>query len=395
MPQAAAHRRPCLLFLLAAAALATPAFSQPAPASWQACAAVANAADRLACFDRWAEAQRAAPVVPAAPATVAPAAPATPATTATAGPPPAAPQAVPPPVTTGPWRDLRLTELEGCHDTNYSALSRYWELEPGADCGTFGIRGYRPITLALVTADTVNRQPTSGNPVNNAPAPVDYRNTETRLQLSVRTKVASGLLPWKPGGSDSLWFGYTQQSYWQLFTPALSRPFRSTDHEPELVYVVPVQSAAEGRWRLRYAGLGLVHQSNGQSLPYSRSWNRAYLMAGAERGPLQLHARAWRRLSEQAGSDDNPGIGSYVGRAELRGTWQVNRRHQLAATLRHTLDDSGRGSVRLEWFRTLGDAAGAGGLQLHTQLFTGWGDSLLDYNRKRTVFSVGLSLVEW
>ena len=36
-----------------------------------------------------------------------------------------------------------------------------------------------------------------------------------------------------------------------------------------------------------------------------------------------------------------------------------------------------------------------GGLQLHTQLFHGYGDSLLDYNHRRTVFSVGLSLVEW
>jgi phospholipase A1 len=57
----------------------------------------------------------------------------------------------------------------------------------------------------------------------------------------------------------------------------------------------------------------------------------------------------------------------------------------------------GAGSVRLEWFRTLWDdgVGPPGGLQLHTQLFTGYGDTLLDYNRRRTVFSVGLSLVEW
>src|SRR5690606_29922196 len=106
-----------------------------------------------------------------------------------------------------------------------------------------------------------------------------------RLQLSVRTKLASALLPFAPNASDSLWLGYTQQSYWQLFSPGLSRPFRSTDHEPEIIYVMPLQDAMPGQWRLRFAGLGLVHQSNGQSLPYSRSWNRAYLMAGAEKGP--------------------------------------------------------------------------------------------------------------
>jgi len=35
------------------------------------------------------------------------------------------------------------------------------------------------------------------------------------------------------------------------------------------------------------------------------------------------------------------------------------------------------------------------GLRYHLQLFSGYGDSLLDYNRKRNVLSVGLSLVDW
>jgi phospholipase A1 len=56
------------------------------------------------------------------------------------------------------------------------------------------------------------------------------------------------------------------------------------------------------------------------------------------------------------------------------------------------------GSVKLEWLHTLSDTDGSGkpgGLQLHTQLFSGYGDSLIDYNRRRTVLGVGLSLVDW
>ena len=56
---------------------------------------------------------------------------------------------------------------------------------------------------------------------------------------------------------------------------------------------------------------------------------------------------------------------------------------------------AGRGSARLEWFKTLAPASGQSDLRLHTQLFSGYGDSLTDYNFRRTVFSVGLSLLDF
>jgi len=354
---------------------------------WRVCSSQANDGQRLACFDRWVESQGTLGRAQGAPAPLHSA--------ASIAVPTPSPE---PPIISAPGTRLgvRLTRREGCHDPRSSFTSRYWELEPGADCGEFGIRGYRPISLGLVAADTVNRQPTSGNSANNALTAQDFRTNELRLQLSVRTKVLQGLLVNTADKRDSLWFGYSQQSYWQLFTPALSRPFRSTDHEPEIVYIAPLQSAAPGAWRLRYTGLALTHQSNGQSLPLSRSWNRATLMLGGERGPLQLQGRIWRRLAE-GGKDDNPAITDYIGRAELRAAWQGEGANLWAITARHALRREGRGSVRLEWFRDLSDTdAGApGGLQLHTQLFTGYGDTLLDYNRRRTMLSIGFSLVDW
>jgi phospholipase A1 len=159
---------------------------------------------------------------------------------------------------------------------------------------------------------------------------------------------------------------------------------------------MPLQAPDPDRWRVRLGGLGIVHQSNGQSLPLSRSWNRAYLMAGAENGRLQVHARVWKRLPE-SGGEDNPGIGDFIGRAEARFVWHADRDNLWSLTGRHSLHATARGSWRLEWFRTLGDPGEGppGGLQLHAAVFTGYGDSLLDFNRRRTVFSLGLSLVEW
>ncbi len=287
-----------------------------------------------------------------------------------------------------------------CKNPKFSETSRFWELEAGSNCGTFGIRGYRPISLAWIGADSVNTQPTSPSPNHTAPTITPYRNIETRIQLSIRTKIAEGLLT--QGQEllrDSLWFGYSQQSNWQLFSGDLSRPFRTTDHEPEITYVYPTDAPLPGGWRLRYSGISLIHQSNGQPLPLSRSWNRTALMMGIEKGrEFRIHARLWKRIREDAATDDNPDISDKLGRAELSAYWNVSTGNTLGATWRHALTSSNGGSLRLEWLKGLGETSttsGGNGLRLHTQLFSGYGDSLIDYNRRRTVLSVGLSLVDW
>jgi phospholipase A1/A2 len=137
-----------------------------------------------------------------------------------------------------------------------------------------------------------------------------------------------------------------------------------------------------------------VHQSNGQSLPYSRSWNRLYLMGGVELDDrFAITGRIWKRVHESAADDDNADISNYVGRAEITGRWNIDN-GTLAMTLRNNLRESGRGSIRLEWLKPIGDS-NRSNLRFHTQLFYGYGDTLVDYNRKRAVLSIGLSLVDF
>ena len=379
--------RLCAAVLGAALPLAShaqPANPAASAAGWRQCAALTGDSQaRLACFDQWAgeQAWQAPP--------------------ATASAQPAAAGAPPPPVdaTLPATRIIEVAQVDGCRDGQYSTLSRFWELESGSDCGAFRFRGYRPMSVSVVGASNVNRLPTSGNPDNNADDPVAYRRTEMRVQLSVRTKLAQNLLTrGHPTLRDSLWAGYTQQSYWQLFSSSISRPFRNTDHEPEIMYVYPTDAKLPFGWRWRYSGVGLVHQSNGQSQPLSRSWNRAYLMTGMELdNRWTLTGRIWKRLHERAANDDNPGISGYVGRAELGLTWNPDQDNTLALTMRHSLGSAGRGSARLEWMQGLGTSlvGNRTNLRLHTALFSGYGDSLIDYNRKRTVFSVGVSLVDF
>ena len=382
MPSLAYPLKASPVALALVALLANPAAQAQVPsAAWQRCAATSDSAARLACFDQWAGQQ----------AWQAPAA------SAAQDDPPAAPSLVD--TTLPATRIIEVAQTAGCRDPQYSTLSRFWELESGSDCGTFSFRGYRPITASVVAASNVNRQPGSPSADHTAQESTPFRRTEARLQLSVRTKIAQGLLTQgHPTRKDSLWFGYTQQSYWQLFSPQISRPFRTTDHEPEVMYVYPTDAQLPWGWRWRFSGIGVAHQSNGQSLPLSRSWNRAYLMTGMELdNRWTVTGRLWKRLSESADSDDNPGISDYVGRGELAVRWNVNKDNTLGATFRSSLASSDRGSVRLEWMQALGSGlwGGKSNLRLHTALFSGYGDSMIDYNRKRTVFSLGVSLVDF
>ena len=357
------------------------ALAIPTETAWQQCLALTNdATARLSCFDRWATLQS-VPIAPAAPVGV----PAVLASTSATVPTQAETGAAAPPA----------LMVYDCTSDRYSELSRFWELEAGTDCGTFNMRGYHPISLSWIASNGANGASTA-----TATSAEPYGDNEARIQLSVRTKIAQGILT---GGReqlrDSLWFGYSQQSYWQLFNGGLSRPFRSTDHEPEVTYIYPTRAQLPLGWQLRYTGISAVHQSNGQSQPLSRSWNRTVLMAGFEKGnDYTLQAKFWKRMKEDPANDDNPDIEDLIGRAEFSGSWNVDKNNTLGLTLRHALRSDANGSVRMDWYRTLGNGGqpgGKSGLRFHTRLFAGYGDSLIDYNRRRTVLSVGLSLVDW
>ena len=354
--------------------------------AWQQCSMQKDASARLACYDQWAAQHTAASATQSSPATT---------TAAVAGQP-----QLKAPADAAQLADLAPSPaIGGCRDADYSEMSRFWELEAGTDCGTFSFRGYRPLSVSVSGSDKVNDLPQSGNPGNSATTATSYQKQEMRIQLSVRTKLAQNLLT-DPGSNlrDSLWVGYTGLSYWQVFNSDLSRPFRNTDHEPEVFYVYPTTAQLPFGWRWRYTGVGLVHQSNGQSDPLSRSWNRYYLMTGLELdNRWQVQAKVWKRMKESADDDNNPNIQDYIGRGELKLGWNVNRGNWLGLTARGSLNGHGKGSGRLEWMHTLGEGwmGGKSNLRLHAQLFHGYGDTLLDYNYKRTALSLGFSLLDF
>lgn len=342
-----------------------------------ACAAIESDGDRLLCYDRLSGRAR-APVPEAASAIVTLPAPL-----------PRAPQGEPvTPVATpsGPGLQARPARSSG------GLWSRFWELDRADKRGTFNFLTYRPnFLLPVHYTSRINRHPTSPSPGREGNLP-DYKRIEAKLQLSLRTKIAQSLLL----PDADLWFGYTQQSLWQVWNKQDSAPFRSTDYEPELIYVLPVPrdvGELPGGWRLSMLQAAVAHQSNGQAEPLSRSWNRVYVAAGLERGEISVLARLLRRLPEDREDDDNPDLTSFRGRGDVAVTWAPGRA-TASLLYRTTLRKSGRGALQFDWTYPV-NADKPDGLRWYVQVFTGYGETLLDYNFRQTSVGLGLTLFEF
>ncbi|RZL11065.1 MAG: phospholipase [Rubrivivax sp.] len=354
-----------LAVVAACSALLSQAVAQPqsTAADLQACLGLQPDSARLACYDRQAgrEAMVTLPASPVVEPGTAEAQPQTPA---------AAPVV---------------------KQQSDSFLSRYWELDDQDKRGTFNYTGYRPnVFMPLHQMREVNRTPSSPTRGQAASLP-KYKHGEAKIQLSLRSKVLEDvLLP----GAD-LWVAYTQQSMWQLWNPGESAPFRNTDYQPEAIFVVPTPEAWRNLplgWAWRMSQLGIVHQSNGQPDPLSRSWNRVYGVLGFERQDLVLSFRLEQRLEKDSDErDDNPDIVDYLGRTEVQLAWSPGR---ATSALTWRPGSSGKGSLQYDWSYPVNKER-PDGLRWYVQLFHGFGETLLDYNFRQTSLGLGVTIFKF
>jgi phospholipase A1 len=272
-----------------------------------------------------------------------------------------------------------------------NTLADHWDLgdSENDDKDLFVIRTYKPVyVLVAKVSDNVNRMPHSANPERNIDESIPLNKTEQMFQLSLKTKVFNDVFGDKVGGD--IWAAYTQVSFWQVFNTDLSRPFRETNYEPEVMFVLPVRYRLFGLDGV-FLGLGYNHQSNGRANPLSRSWNRIVAQVALEGKNASVVFKPWWRLPESDEKDDNPGIENYLGRSELLFAWGKGI-HAVNCTARHSLrfGDNNRGSLRLAYSIKIID-----NLRFRAQVFSGYGESMIDYNHRQTVVGFGLSLVEW
>lgn len=217
-------------------------------------------------------------------------------------------------------------------------------------------------------------------------------NSEARIQLSFKyqlfgSQAHTGQRKW----SDGFYFAYTQRMFWDL--GANSSPFRNIDFQPEVFYVTPPKALSD--MATLSAQVGLRHESNGRDGEFSRSLNTVYIapMAAFSLGEdlrLTVAPRAWLYAGDLS---DNPDIRRYRGNTGLFVEIGEGNGLRLSTSSRFNFG-SGKGSVAADVSYPLRRILGGGpDFYLFGQTFTGYGENLLDYNRRMTRLRVGVALV--
>lgn len=271
----------------------------------------------------------------------------------------------------------------------YTPLSQMYDLDTNDPHGILTVREHNPMYLMPAWYNSSpNYAPSS--PTRGAASQErfsDQKRIETKMQVSFKSKIAEDLFK----SRADLWFGYTQKSDWQIYNQGRrSAPFRNTDYEPEIFITQPVKAQLPWGGRLRMLGVGFAHQSNGQSRPESRSWNKVYAMAGMEWGKLTVIPRVWMRLFDSSGEDnDNPDLTKYLGYGDVKLQYRLNDKHNFSTTLRYN-PKSGYGAAEAAYTFPI-----KGKLQGVVRGFHGYGESLIDYNHKQSGIGFGLMFNGW
>lgn len=214
------------------------------------------------------------------------------------------------------------------------------------------------------------------------------KSSEVKFQLSFKKIVSKNLL----GLNEELYLAYTQTSWWQFYSP--STPFRETNYEPEIFVFFPYYST---KTALKAFQIGLLHQSNGKDGISSRSWNRVYLSGMFQYKGFFIEPRAWYRIPESEKiniydykGDDNPDIYDYMGYGDLKITYPY-KSNVFSLLLRNNLKFTGenRGAAQIDWTFLI---PGTNDVFGYLQIFSGYGESLIDYNKRNDRIGLGFAI---
>ncbi len=215
----------------------------------------------------------------------------------------------------------------------------------------------------------------------------NVNNFEAKFQLSIKMPIFSD------ENGTGLYGALTTVSFWQVYNSDASKPFRETDYEPEVFYSIQEQFNFMN-FQVNELRFGFNHQSNGQDMFNSRSWNRLFAQAIVNDETSYYSLKVWARIPENEKDneldptgDDNPDITDYLGNFELEYGFE-HESLKVFALWRNNLDFSdNRGAIELNLNYQFSKKYG-----VLLQYFNGYGDSLIEYNKHQQRLGLGVQL---
>ncbi|MCL7945570.1 phospholipase A [Marinobacter sp. ATCH36] len=265
-----------------------------------------------------------------------------------------------------------------------AAVNRYMQAEKEIFSFSGSFVGHRPMYILPASyMKNANRVPSSPR-LGTTRYDHGIDNLEAKYQISFKVPLLTGWLE----DRTTLWFGYTQRSFWQVYNTEDSTPFRETNFEPE-IFLRQALNYDIGPGTLNGVTLGLNHASNGQSEPRSRSWNRIMGSAAYSYNRWLFMVQPWYRLPDS--DDDNEDIERYLGHANYRAIYKWTEDRTLSLTLQNNLrSEDNKTSVELGYSFPMGDT-----IKGYIQYYNGYGESLIDYNHRVQRIGIGIMLNDW
>lgn len=203
------------------------------------------------------------------------------------------------------------------------------------------------------------------------------RKIEFNAQLSFYLRVLKDFYQ-----DTSLYFGYTQKMFWQLYSK--SPYFRELNYEPELFIQKPLRKNI-------YLLAGINHESNGRGGFNERSWNRAILDLNLSYQNLFMSIKSWLLIFKKQSSQlHNPDIQKFMGNTSLLLSYKYNRLTVSLMTRNNIQSGFKRGSQTITLSYHIHRK-----YRLYFRLFHGYGLNLIEYNHKNTSYGLGIVLNDW
>jgi phospholipase A1 len=212
---------------------------------------------------------------------------------------------------------------------------------------------------------------------NNTPDNQGVKRQEFKAQFSFLIPVWNNIL----GSGVNFNAAYTELFFWQFY--ANSQFFRETDYSPELFI-------SRKLYRNMLLSGGLVHESNGRGGDLERSWNRFYVDYQISGEKWLLSVKPWILIFKSVSSDfHNKDIAKYLGYERIMFAYKFSDYLTVsvqARNLEHWQYKTFEGDLSFPLTKHING---------YFQVFSGYGQSLIEYDHRTNGAGIGISLSNW